>query len=319
MTLDPQAKVLLDMMAAAGAPALETLSPKLAREAFGVSQERLRYGVPEIPVYKIENKTIEGANGDIDIRIYTPKGEGPLPVLVYFHGGGWVIGDLDSHDPLCREIANTAQCVVVSVDYSLAPEHKFPTAVNDAFAATKWVYENAGSINVDSSRLAVGGDSAGGNLAAAVSYLAKQEGAPSITYQVLLYPATNFGNTESYQLFSEGYFLTKSAMNWFRDCYLNGPEDVRNPLAAPLQIEDKRDLPRALIITAGFDPLRDEGKAYADSLSGAGVETEYKCYDGMIHGFVSMFALLDQGKVAVEHVGNSLRGVFEAKVKDEVK
>ncbi|QOR68349.1 alpha/beta hydrolase [Cytobacillus suaedae] len=318
VSLDPQAKMLLDMMAASGAPAIETLTPEQAREAFALTQNRLRQGVSEIVIHKIEDMTIKGVKDDIKIRVYSPKDDELLPALIYFHGGGWVLGNLDSHDSLCRALANSAECVVISVDYSLAPEHKFPTAVYDAFHATKWVYDNAETLKVDPTRLAVGGDSAGGNLAAAVSNLAKKNRSPKLCFQALLYPATNFEVTESYQLFSEGYFLTKSAMNWFRDCYLNGTEDLKNPLAAPLLMDDKTDLPPALIITAGFDPLRDEGKAYAESLIEAGVEVEYKCYDGMIHGFISMFSVLHQGKLAVEHISNSLKIAFNTKTVKEV-
>ncbi|MBE4908953.1 alpha/beta hydrolase [Bacillus luteolus] len=318
MNLDPQAKMLLDMMAASGAPAIETLSPEQAREAFALTQQRLRQGASEIVVHKIEDMTINGEKDDIKIRVYSPKDNEILPALIYFHGGGWVLGNLESHDSLCRAIANSAECVVISVDYSLAPEHKFPVAVYDAFHATKWVYDNAEALKVDPARLAVGGDSAGGNLAAAVTHLAKKDGFLKLCFQALLYPSTNFGITESYSLFSEGYFLTKSAMSWFRDCYLNGTEDLTNPLAAPLLIDDKSDLPPALIITAGFDPLRDEGKAYAESLTEAGIEVEYKCYDGMIHGFISMFGVLHQGKLAVEHISNSLQNAFNKTTVKEV-
>jgi len=311
MAIDSQAKFLLEQMEAAGAPPMSSLSPEEARLTTDFSALA---GIPE-KVGKVENRVIPGPGGDIPVRIYTPNGEGPFPSLVFYHGGGWVIGDLDTVDVPCRLLANRANCVVVSVDYRLAPEHKFPAAADDAYAAAKWVVENGPSIKVDSSRVAVGGDSAGGNLAAVVSLMARDKNEIDLAYQLLIYPVTNHSyETVSYRDNADGYLLTKDSMIWFWDHYLRNPQDGENPYASPLKAEDLSGLPPALVITAEFDPLRDEGEAYAQRLKEAGVSVEETRYNGMIHGFFWMPGTLDQGMKAVNQAANALKQAFAREV-----
>lgn len=308
LNLDPQAKFVLQQLEAAGAPPMETLTPEQARASSDFS---LLAGAPE-EVAKVENRKIPVSDGNIQIRIYTPDGEGPFPVLVYYHGGGWVIGDLDTVDVPCRMLANRANCVVVSVDYRLAPEHKFPTAAEDSYAAVQWVAENAAEINVDSSRIAVGGDSAGGNLAAVTALMAKDKGGPNLSYQLLFYPVTNHSfDTASYTENADGYLLTKNTMVWFWNHYLRNDEDGKNPYASPLRAEDLTGLPPALVITAGFDPLRDEGEAYASRLKEAGIPVEATRYEGMIHGFFWMPGILEQARNVIEQAANGLKEAFD--------
>ena len=311
MALDPQAKFLLEQMEAAGAPPMDSLSPEEARATTDFSALA---GAPE-EVGKVENRNIPGPGGEIPVRIYTPNGEGPFPALVYYHGGGWVIGNLETVDVPCRLLANRANCVVVSVDYRLAPEHKFPAAADDSYAAAKWVVENADSIQVDAESVAIGGDSAGGNLAAVVALMARDKGEISLAYQMLVYPVTNHSYaTESYTENADGYLLTKDSMVWFWNHYLRNEEDGKNPYASPLQAEDLSGLPPALVLTGEFDPLRDEGEAYAERLREAGVQVEAKRYDGMIHGYFWMPGVLEQGRQSIEHAAKALKQVFEDKV-----
>ncbi|GLB60510.1 alpha/beta hydrolase [Cytobacillus sp. NCCP-133] len=308
MALDPQAKFLLEQMEAMGAPPMSSLTPEEARQTTDFSALA---GEPE-EVGKIENRKIPGPGGEIPIRIYTPKGVGPFPALVYYHGGGWVIGDLETVEVPCRLLTNLANCVVVSVDYRLAPEHKFPAAADDCYAATKWVAENAASIGVDPNLIAVGGDSAGGNLAAVVSLMAKDKSEFSLAYQMLIYPVTNHSYaTESYTENTEGYLLTKDSMEWFWNHYLRNEEDGKNPYASPLQAKDLSGLPPALVLTGEFDPLRDEGEANAERLKEAGVPVEAKRYDGMIHGFFWMPGALEQGRKSIEQAADALNRVFQ--------
>ncbi|OLS35556.1 alpha/beta hydrolase fold domain-containing protein [Bacillus sp. MRMR6] len=307
--IDPQAWFILKQLESLGAPPMEQLTPEMARMA---ADFRLLAGVPE-QVAKVENRMIPVDGGEIPVRIYTPEGEGPFPALVYYHGGGWVIGNLDTVDVPCRMLANRAGCVVVSVDYRLAPEHKFPTAIEDSYAAVKWVAENASLIGVDAERIAVGGDSAGGNLAAVVCLMAREQGGPSLAYQMLIYPVTNHAyDTASYRENAEGYFLTKNTMEWFWNHYLRDEQDGKNPYASPLLAEDVCGLPPALVITAGFDPLRDEGEAYAERLKAAGVPVEATRYSGMIHGFFWMPGVLMQAHVAINQAANALKQAFHA-------
>jgi acetyl esterase len=308
MPLDPQAQAVLDQMATLGLPAFNTLSPEQARRQMEMTRAA---APPGDPVHQVEDRTIPGPGGDIPVRIYRPEGDGPLPALVYFHGGGWVIGNIETHDATCRSLTNGAQCVVISVDYRLAPEHKFPAAADDAYAATKWVADNATSLGLDPSRIAVGGDSAGGNLAAVVALMAKEQGGPALVYQVLIYPVTDYNyETASYKENAEGYLLSKDSMVWFWDHYLSAPADGKNPHASPLQATDLSGLSPALVITAEYDPLRDEGAAYAERLKQAGVPVVYTLYPGMIHGFFGMSAVLDKAKQAVGEVCGALRSAF---------
>jgi acetyl esterase len=265
-------------------------------------------------VDKVENRTIPGPDGPIPVRIYTPTGSGPHPLLVFFHGGGFVICSLDSHDGLCRALANEAACVVMSVDYRLAPEAKFPAAPEDCYAATCWAVAHAGEIGADPARVAIGGDSAGGNLTAVTALMARDRGGPALACQLLIYPVTDYAfDTGSYTENAEGYMLTRAAMRWFWGHYLDSESDGTNPLASPLRATDLSDLPPAFVITAEFDPLRDEGEAYAARLREAGVSVELVRHDGMFHGFVSMFAILDQGKQALANASQQLRSAFAAR------
>jgi acetyl esterase len=310
MPVDPQAQVFLDMLKAMNVPDVSTQTVEEARAVMEASRQ-LDTTPPEA-IFKVENRTIPGPAGEIPVRIYTPEGNGPLPVLVYFHGGGWVICSLDTHDGICRALANQAQCVVVSVDYRMAPEHKFPAAVDDCYAATKWVVENAASINGKADRVAVGGDSAGGNLAAVVSLMAKENGGPHIVFQLLIYPATDYyiPGTDSIRENAEGYYLTRSAMVWFWNHYANSEEDANNPHMAPLRAKDLSNLPPALVLTAEYDPLRDEGEMYATRLQEAGVSVTATRYNGMVHGFFSLSNMMDQAKVAVAEAAAALRVAF---------
>lgn len=307
MALDPQAKAVLDQLAALALPPYHTLSPTEARQ----QAEAARVTAPGEAVAHLEDRTVPGPGGSIPLRVYTPAGTGPFPALVFFHGGGWVLGSIEGSDATCRSLANAAGCVVVSVEYRLAPEHKFPAAADDCYAATRWVAENAAAINVDPSRIAVGGVSAGGNLAAVVSLMARDRGGPSLVHQLLVVPVTdrNF-ETPSYRENAEGYGLTRDSMTWFWNHYLGDEHDARHPYAAPLQAADLRGLPPATVITAEYDPLRDEGAAYAQRLREAGVPVRSICYDGMIHTFFSMASLLVKGRQAVDEAGAALRAAF---------
>lgn len=302
MPLDPQAKKLLQQLAEMELPPLSTLEALQAREL--VAKLRGKELRPQA-VGRVENRTLL----NIPVRIYTPESSTPLPVLVYFHGGGWVLGNLDAADNICRSLANGGGCIVVSVDYRLAPEHKFPAAVEDAYAVTNWVAKNAAALHGDSTRIAVGGDSAGGNLAAAVALMARDQGEPSLVYQLLIYPATQYGfETQSYQEFGQGGFgLTKEEMVWFWHHYLADAADGQNPYASPLLANTLTKLPPACIITAECDVLRDEAEAYAARLQSAGVSVQRHRYDGMIHSFVGMGAVLDQGKQALTDIAAELR------------
>jgi acetyl esterase len=310
MPLDPQAQALLDQFAAAGRPPIAELSPQEARETF--RQMIALAGEPE-PVARVEDRTVPGPAGPIPVRVYTPAGQPPLPALVYFHGGGWVIGDLDSHDPVCRALANGAGCVVVAVDYRLAPEHKYPAAAEDCYAATRFVAEQAAELGIDPARIAVGGDSAGGNLAAVVAQMARDRGGPPLVFQLLIYPVTDYSfDTVSYRDNAEGYLLTRDSMEWFWAHYLPDAAAGREPYASPLQAKDLRGLPPALVITAEYDPLRDEGEAYAERLRAAGVTATTRRYDGMIHGFFQLGGVLEQGKAAVAEAAAALRAELAA-------
>lgn len=308
MSLEPQAQAFLEQLAAAGAPPLHELSVAEARQ---VIVELLRtQGDPE-PVGAVAERMIPGAGGEMPTRIYIPYGTGPFPVLVYFHGGGWVIGNLEAYDATCRALTNAAGCLVVAMEYRLAPEHKFPAAPEDCYAATCWVAANAAAIGGDPRRIAVGGDSAGGNLATVVAQRARDHGGPALVYQLLVYPVTNYGyDTASYRENADGYLLTRDAMVWFWNHYLRSAADGDNPLASPLRANDLRGLPPAMVLTAEFDPLRDEGETYAMRLQEAGVPVTLKRYAGTIHGFFSLGAVLDQGKQAIADAAAALRTIF---------
>jgi acetyl esterase len=309
MSLHPQVVALLELIKDRNLPPIEEQDLQAARTAYKESSKGLNKFEE---VLKVEDKTIPGYQDDITIRVYSPNEQPELPVFIYFHGGGWVIGNIETHDGLCRMFANEAQCKVISVDYSLAPEHKFPSGVEDAYLATKWVFEHAQEIGVDSNRIAVGGDSAGGNLATIVCHLANQRKEFAVLHQLLFYPSTGFEPTESYEKYGEGYYLTKSTMQWFGQQYFNQPSETQNPLAAPMLIPDEEAalLPPAYILTAEYDPLCDGGENYANKLTKVGVETTYICYPGMIHGFMCMTAMIDDGEKAIREAARYLKTQF---------
>jgi len=308
MPLDPQVRFLLDQLEQLGGPHLWEMTPEQARVAF----EQLRQLGPAHPEAKdAEDITIPRTDTSLPARIYRPEGAAPLPVMVFFHGGGWVIGDIETHDPLCRALAAASGSMIVSVDYRLAPEHKFPAAVDDSFAALSWVAANASALGADPERLGVGGDSAGGNLAAVVSLLARDRGGPPIAYQLLIYPATDMSTKfPSVEENADGYFLTYADMTWFSNHYIRDASDKLDPLASPLLAPDHSRLPPAVIVTAEFDPLRDEGEAYAEALRRAGVQVTLRRYDGMIHGFLSMASVISRGQAAIDQVGADVRDLI---------
>jgi acetyl esterase len=305
MALDRQVELLLAQAARAGGTPMHLQTPDEARATMLAQSAAL--GKPEA-VAKIENRSVPGPEVDIPVRLYNPAAEGPSPALVFFHGGGWVIGSIETHDNLCRSIANAAGCVVVSVEYRLAPEHTFPAGIEDAYAATCWTVEHADRLGVDPRRVAVGGDSAGGNLAAVVSLMARGRHGPSLALQVLLYPITDRDlDTPSYLKYADGHLLTRDGMAWFWNHYLPEGVSPRHPYVSPLRADDLSGLPPALVITAECDPLCDEGNAYAKRLQQAGVPVTLSCYPGMIHGFVRRNRLLDHGQRGLEQVAAALR------------
>ncbi len=311
--LDPIAKGLLDQMAADPAPRLWDEPPPRARARYRAVTLMLE--PQDLAIGHVEGVSMPawGGGGELELRVYTPvaAGEGALPGIVYFHGGGWMFGDLDTHDALCRALANQTGGRVVSVDYRLAPEARFPAAVEDCYAATSWVAANAARLGIDPDRMAVAGDLAGGNLAMVVCLMARERQGPRILHQLLIYPVTQWkAETASMNAFAEGYFLEKAGMHRFFDHYAPGadPDDWRiSPLAAP----DLAGLPPAYVVTAGCDPLKDEGKAYADRLEAAGVAAVHVDYPDMIHGFVTMSGALPTARRAIAEAAAALREIFE--------
>jgi acetyl esterase len=308
MPLDPEAKMLMEQMATAIRP-FDELSVEEARAAIVTLSTAAGEGEP---IARVENRAVPGPRGDIPLRVYTPEGRAPFPVLVYFHGGGWVIGSLETHDALCRHLANAAGCVVVSVDYRLAPEHPFPASGEDAYAATRWVAANAAAIGGDPKRIAIGGDSAGGNLTAVVALMARDRGGPALAFQLLVYPVTDApsAGTASYRDNAEGYFLTAKMMDWFWNHYCGKSADLGDPYLCPLRAKSLKSLPPALVITAEFDPLRDEGEAYAARLREAGNRATLTRYPGMIHGFFGMGGLLTKARTATKEAADALRAAL---------
>lgn len=289
--LAPEAKMYLE--AFNEMPAMHKMDPQAVREMMAqappVEQELA-------PLAKMENRLIPVKNGDeIKTKIYTPEGQGPFPLFVYYHGGGWVLGDIETSDASCRMLANKTNSVVVSVDYRLAPEYKFPVPLEDSYAALNWVKEHAADLNGSASNIVVGGDSAGGNLAAAVSIMARDLNGPDIKAQVLIYPVTDLAyDTSSYQEFQEGFGLDRDLMIWFGNHYISSEADKKNYLAAPLLADNLRGLPRALVITAENDVLRDEGMSYADRLKEAGVPVEAYVEEGLVHGYFTNMAVFPE-------------------------
>ena len=306
MPLDHDAETLLEMIRVANRPAFEAVGAAEARLLYTAGRRVL---APEpMPVAEIRDLAMPGSVGPVPLRLYRAFTEGVLPVLVFFHGGGWVVGDIATHDTVCRHLANRAECAVVSVDYRLAPEHKFPAAVEDAFGATAWVMDNASSLGIDPARLAVGGDSAGGNLAAVVALMARDAGAPRIAHQLLIYPATDAAmRHESVARFAEGYVLTRSTMRWFYEQYLRTPDDAADWRVSPLAAPNLSGLPPALVLTAGYDPLCDEGDEYAARLAAAGVKVGHRRFPGQIHGFVTNGKIIRAADGALDEAAAALK------------
>ncbi len=306
--LDPQARALLERQPVA---AFDSMSVAEARRSY--REGRLALAPPPVTMAETRDFSFPGAAGKIGARYYRPPGEKPgeaLPGVVYFHGGGWTCGDLDTHDSVCRGVAAYGRCAVIAVDYRMGPEHKFPAAVEDAIAAVKWVSASADSLGVDAARLIVAGESAGGNLAA-VAAIALRESGPELAMQVLVYPVVDqAAETESLERFATGYSLTRDLLRWYQSQYLRDGRDRADWRASPLRAGDHSRLPDAYILTAGFDPLLDEGKAYADRLAQAGVPVVYECFEGQIHGFLPMGGAMAAARHAHYRIGQMLRTRF---------
>jgi acetyl esterase len=311
--LHPQARALLRLIEERGVPPTHTLPVAEARSLY---RDRRSFTQPDAPeVAAVRDIQIPVGNGKIALRLYRPLGSAattPLPVLVYYHGGGWTIGDLDTHDTLCRELCNRSGVAVVAVDYRMGPEHRFPAAVDDAVAAARWVHTNAQELTLDASRIAVGGDSAGGNLAAVVALALRDAGGPPLAFQLLIYPATdNRRQTQSHKTNGQGYLLTSDTITYFHDHYIDDPKHDQDWRASPLLHKNLSGLPPAFILTAGYDPLRDEGLQYAQALTEAGTRSTLVCFERQIHGFITMGRVLEEANTAVvmcaAQVRNALR------------
>jgi acetyl esterase len=310
--LDPQAQSLLDLIASTGLPPVNLQTPVQARQSY--SQRRAYTQSAPPAVQSVTDHAIAAETGQITVREYRPAGNTaltPLPALLYLHGGGWTIGDIETHDVLCRSLCNQAQCVVLSVDYRLAPEHPFPAAYDDALTAFNWAVREASTLGIDASRIAIGGDSAGGNLAAAAC-IGLRDKPVQPAFQLLIYPATDMrAIAPSHSRNGQGYLLTSDSIAWFTAHYLPQPASANDWRASPLLAASHAKLPPALVLTAGFDPLRDEGLQYADALSAAGVATEYICFERQIHGFITMGRVLREANTAVSLCALALRTALE--------
>jgi acetyl esterase len=295
--LDPQARALIDLMIKRGVPPTHTMTPTEARNFY---RDRRGFTQPEPPA--LGDVRDLRTDASLALRLYKPLNASTtaLPVLLYFHGGGWTIGDLDTHDVLCRQLCALAGVAVVSVDYGLGPEQRFPRAVDDCLAATRWVRQQATSLGVDGTKLAVGGDSAGGNLAAVVALLMRDAGDAAPIFQLLIYPATDMrAVAPSHTTNGQGYLLTSNSISYYRANYISDPAKWSDWRASPLLAPDLSRLPPALVLTAGYDPLRDEGRQYADALSAAGNRVQYVCFERQVHGFITMGKVLDEANTAV--------------------
>ena len=311
MPLDPEAKASLEKQAAMGLPGQHEVSPAEARAMQG-AQPR----IPGPEVAAVSDHAVPGPHGGVPVRVYVPThdaGSEPLPVCMWFHGGGWVVGNIETNDATCRTLANAAGTIMVSVDYRLAPEHKFPIPFDDCYAATEWAAANAASLGGDASRLAVAGASAGGNLAAAVALRARDEGGPRLVHQSLIYPVVDKDfERPSYVENAEGYGLSLATMRYFWECYLADETDAANPYVAPMAASDLSELPSAFVLTCEYDPLRDEGEAYAERLRAASVPTALSRYDGMIHAMFNAGVPFTRTWDAINEAASELRKAFGA-------
>jgi acetyl esterase len=314
MPLDPVAATMIQAMEG-NFPRVETFASAAdARRAIAAARPTAEVEPP--PVARVENRTIPGPAADIPVRVYWPRtaAAATAPGVVFFHGGGWVICDLDTHDGQCRALANGTDAVVVSIDYRLAPEAKFPAAADDCYAATQWVADHAAALGIDPARLAIAGDSAGGNLTAAVALMARDRGGPALAYQLMVYPVVDSSASRNSYLSktdnATGYFLTRDAMEWYRTQYLRDDADGDDPYCSPLLASSLTGLPPAFVVTAEFDPLRDEGEAYAQRLDGFDVPTTTIRYDGVIHGFLGMREIVPEADAAMAAVAEFLQKQF---------
>ncbi|GCE15969.1 alpha/beta hydrolase [Tengunoibacter tsumagoiensis] len=285
----------------------------LAEKRLRSEQNAIAQAGERVSIGSIMNLTIPGPASDLPLRVYIPEEEGPFPIFVHFHSGGWVFGSIEASDAVCRLLAKQAHCIVISVGYRLAPEHRFPAAPEDCYSATVWAHAHAHEINGDPDRIAIGGDSAGGNLTAAVTLMARDREGPKLCCQVIIYGETNYPEPEtaSYTFYAHGYDLTREDMIWYWDQYLACKEDANHPYASPLRAEDLSHLPPALIITAEYDPVRDEAELYAQRLQQAGIPVQLTRYNGMLHSFFRMFTIFPQSNVALQEVANYLAGAFQ--------
>ncbi len=310
--LDPIVTQFLKEIEAQNAPPLETLPLAEARQ--GCKGNILPNGRELESLAKVEDRIIKRDGGSFSVRLYIPEGEGPFPVLIYYHGGGWVLCGVDTHESATCSLANVTQCIVAAVEYRLAPEHKFPIPAEDAYSALQWVYENAADFEGDPKRIAVGGDSAGGNLSTVMCLMTRDRKGPAICHQLLIYPVTDLSSFDrrSYSEYAKGFFLTRAMMVWFRDCYLWDEADRKNIYASPLLAEDLSGLPPAHFVMAEFDPLFDEGEAYAERLIEAGVSVKFSQYNGLIHGFINRGSVIPHAKQAIKEAAAELRKAFDS-------
>lgn len=322
MPLHPQAATFLQQLNQLNLPPMETVPIEVTRRSL-IAASTVKMAPADLA--RIETRMISrsrsldpllpqaasgpaAADDALQVRIYWPQGTGPFAACMYFHGGGWVLNNIDTHDDVARRLAEASGCVVVSVDYRLAPEHRYPAAIEDAYTALTWIVDNAKELQVDSGRIAVSGDSAGGNIAAVLCLMARDRGGPKIAFQALIYPITDCDfERPSYRENADGYFLTASQMHWFWQHYVSSPEQMSEPYASPLRAESLRGLPPALILTAEYDPLRDEGEAYGAALQQAGVATEVVRYDGLIHAFIKRVDQFDAAIIAIRQIGSALK------------
>lgn len=309
MPLHPEAVAFLEQLARQKTPSMEKLPLDVTRRALAIGAVP---GPNPPALARVENRTIPGPDGtQLPVRLYVPQGQAPFGVCLYFHGGGWILNSIDTHDDLVRRLAAASGCVFINVEYRLAPEHKYPAAANDAYTAVNWVHEHATEFGCDPQRIAVAGDSAGGNLAAAACLMSRDRKGPPIAFQALIYPIVDCDfDRPSYRTNGQGYFLTRDEMIWFWNHYVASPQQMSEPYASPLRATSLQGLPPALVITAGFDPLCDEGEAYAHALRAAGVPCELTCYEGMIHAFIRRVQQFNTAITAIDEVARHLRAAI---------